>query len=64
MACEFICDGCGKRASGWANRTGEWFKPHLWYMRGDEDGTQIACSRECIDKISKTTGKTNVVIPI
>lgn len=58
MAAECICDGCGKRAPMWANRVGNWFKPSNWYQRTDEDGTQVACSRECIEKIADKTGKT------
>lgn len=63
MACEFICDGCGKRAAGKATTQGYWFKPHDWYERSDKDGTQTACSRECIDRIAEKTGKTRVVLP-
>jgi hypothetical protein len=62
MACEFICDGCGKRQKVEA-LPGGWFKPHNWYERQDTDGAQVACSRECIEKIAKETGKTNVVLP-
>lgn len=64
MAVEFICDGCGKREPGTFNRMGDALKPRLWYQRGDDDGTQMACSRECIDKIAEETGKTDVVLPI
>ena len=64
MACEFICDGCGKRMPASHNARGEWIKPFHWYQRSDEDGIQDACSRECIDKISKKTGKTSVVLPV
>lgn len=64
MSCEFICDGCGKRAVGEAGRLGDWRKPRLWFTRGDDDGIQDACSRECIDLIAKKTGKTNLVLPI
>lgn len=62
MAVEFICDGCGKRRPG-VPRNNAWFKPHNWYERGDDDGIQDACSRECIDKIAEKTGKTGVVLP-
>lgn len=64
MACEFICDGCGKRAPGECNKSGDWFKPRSWYERSDEGGMQTACSRECIEKIAEKTGKTKVVLPI
>lgn len=63
MACEFICDGCGKRQAVKATRHGDWFKPSSWFERGDEDGTQTACSRECVAKIAEKTGKTSVVLP-
>lgn len=62
--CEFICDGCGKREPGFCNRSGDWFKPADWYERSDDDGTQTACSRECIKKIAEKTGKTTVVFPL
>jgi len=63
MPCEFICDGCGKRAPGVSNGQ-NWFKPSSWYERSDKDGIQTACSRECIKKIAEKTGKTNLVLPI
>lgn len=63
MPCEFICDGCGKRAPGWANRMGDWLKPDKWFTRTDDEGTQVACSRECIDIIAAKTGKTRVILP-
>jgi hypothetical protein len=40
------------------------FKPRDWFSRSDDDGTQVACSRECIDKIAEKTGKTRVILPI
>ena len=40
-------------------KNGTWWKPRHWYERSDEDGIQTACSRECIDKISEKSGKTN-----
>ncbi len=64
MACEFICDACGKRKPGWSSRGGEWFKPNDWYERTDDDGTQTACSRDCIKKIAEKTGKTDLVLPV
>jgi len=65
MACEFICEGCGKRAPAEYVKHGGpgWFKPSSWYQRQDEDGPQDACSRECIEKIAKESGKTGVVLP-
>ena len=62
MACEYVCDGCGKREPAWHNGQ-QWFKPTHWYERSDEDGIQTACCRECIKKIAEKTGKTNVVAP-
>ncbi len=64
MAVEFICDGCGKRTPAEMGRSGDAFKPRSWYARGDDDGQQHACSRECIEKIAEKTGKTAVVLPI
>lgn len=62
--CTFRCDGCGQTEAGFANRRGNWFKPSHWFQRTDDDGTQIACSRACIDKIAANSGKTSVVLPI
>lgn len=62
--CVFRCDGCGCRAPGESSRRGDWFKLSSWYQRVDEDGIQLACSRECIDKIAAKSGKTSVVLPI
>ncbi len=63
MACKYICDGCGKEAPAIMGRY-EFFKPRSWFHRVDEDGIQVACSRECIDRIAEKSGKTSVVIPI
>ncbi len=62
MACEYICDGCGKRTKATHNGC-DWFKPNTWFQRSDDDGPQDACSRECIEEVSKETGKTAVVLP-
>jgi hypothetical protein len=66
MACEFICDGCGKRQKAIFTKRGApgWFKPGSWFQRQDDDGPQDACSRECIEKIAMESGKTDVVLPI
>jgi hypothetical protein len=64
MSAEAICDGCGARSPMWANRHGDWFKPNLWFSRTDDDGTQLACCRACIEVIAEKTGKTRVVLPI
>lgn len=63
MTAIFVCDGCGKKQKG-IYLGNQWHKPHKWFQRADEDGAQIACSRECIEIISKKTGKTNLVLPI
>lgn len=63
MAVEYICDGCGKREPA-TNNGRNWFKPSAWYQRSDDEGPQVACSRECIDAIAEKTGKTSVVLPV
>ena len=63
MACEFICDGCGKRMEA-EHFDGNWYKPYLWFERSDKDGIQSACSRECIKKISEKSGKTSLIFPV
>lgn len=62
MACKFICDGCGKEAE--VKYLNGWWKPSNWFQRSDDEGAQIACSRECIDKVAERTGKTGLVLPI
>lgn len=63
MACEFICDGCGKRET--ADHNGRNFlKPRDWYQRSDKDGIQVACSRECVEKVAEKSGKTGIVLPV
>ena len=65
MAAEFICDGCGKREPAVKQgRDWHWGKPPKWFQRADEDGIQDACSRVCIEKIAKASGKTRVVLPL
>lgn len=64
MACEYICDGCGKRSRAVCYGHGEWHKPGSWFQRGDKEGPQDACCRECIQKIADKTGKTSVVLPV
>ena len=59
----FVCDGCGKQAPGFYAGF-QWHKPPKWYERSDKDGAQLACSRECIEKVAEKTGKTKVVMPI
>lgn len=64
MAAIWVCDGCGKQkpAEVWGNHT--FGKPRDWFERSDKDGIQTACSRECIEKIAKKSGKTDLVLPI
>ena len=64
MSAESICDGCGKRPPMTNDKLGQWHKPNDWYERTDEDGTQTACCRECINRIAENTGKTALVLPI
>ncbi len=64
MAVKFTCDGCGREEPGFFNRFGDAFKPPDWFIRTDDDGTQVACSRRCIAKVSEKTDKTAVVAPI
>ena len=59
----FKCDGCDKEVEGHSDQ-GRWYKPHDWFQRSDEDGAQVACSRDCIEKVAKKSGKTSVVLPI
>ena len=63
MACEYICDGCGKRSPADKRAVG-WTKPWGWFQRSDADGPQDACSRSCIEKIAEKTGKTGLVAPL
>lgn len=63
MACKFICDGCGKEEPATQTHT-DFHKPRLWFQRSDKDGIQVACSRDCIEKISEKTGKTGLVLPV
>jgi hypothetical protein len=63
MGCEYTCDGCGKKAPAIIGGDREFHKPEKWYERADEDGIQVACSRECIKKIAEKTGKTVCIFP-
>ncbi len=64
MGVMYVCDNCGKQALAGSNKMGNWLKPATWYTRTDEDGTLVACSRECVEIVSKKTGKPNVIRPI
>lgn len=57
------CDGCGKTAPASPDGRGGWEKPSHWYSRRDENGAQLACSRDCIDIVADRTGQTNFVLP-
>lgn len=61
---KYVCDGCGKEALVIATRDGLHHKPHDWYQRTDDDGTQTACSRDCIKTVAEKSGKTDIVLPI
>ena len=63
MSAFCVCDGCGKQAPMF-HAGQSWHKPRAWYQRSDEDGAQLACSRECIDIVAAKSGKTRVVLPI
>ncbi len=56
---KYICDGCQKE-----QLTANSLKPHHWFVRSDEDGEQHACSRPCIEKVARASGKTGLVLPI
>lgn len=62
--CVFTCDGCGTKSPGDCLHNGRWVKPDAWFQRTDGDGTQLVCSRPCIDVVARKTGKTRVVLPI
>lgn len=65
MSAKYICDGCGKEEKAISSRGDRnWTKPYSWFNRSDKEGIQDACSRECIETVSKKTGKTNMVMPI
>jgi len=54
------CDGCGKDSG----RTKEQGKPASWYQRTIKGVTDTACSRDCIEIVSKTKGGSSLVLPI
>lgn len=64
MACIYICDGCNKKQKASHYDAIRYTKPNTWYQRADKNGIQDACSRKCIEIISKQTGKTNTILPI
>lgn len=56
---EVTCDGCGKKQT-----VKRFEKPWEWFSREDDDGVQLACSRDCISATAKASGKTGLVLPI
>ena len=64
MSVIFKCDGCGRQEEGWFNSMGKATKPNHWYQRSDKDGTQVACSRRCIETVAELSGKTACVLPV
>ena len=64
MACKYICDGCGKEEMAIQSPYGDFFKPKDWFQRSDKEGIQVACCRNCIDKVAENSGKTRVILPI
>lgn len=65
MAIKFICDGCKKEVDGtWYPAVKKQLKPDHWFCRADENGEQHACSRECVETISKEKNVTSVIAPI
>ena len=59
---DFVCDGCGRRGTGFLHH-GKWAKPPHWYSREDENGVQLACSRECVKAVAALTGAPSMVLP-
>lgn len=57
------CDGCGKTAS-MLEAHGNFIKPSDWFQRSDEEGIQLACSRDCIKEVARKTGKTDAMLPV
>lgn len=60
------CDGCGKSAPARiiAGRFGnEYAKPGHWYQRGRGDTLKTACSRACVDVVTKRDGGDGMVLP-
>lgn len=64
MACEFICDGCGKREPAERREKG-CGKPWMWYQRTQPETGKVfdACCRECIEQINRETGDPAPVMP-
>jgi len=59
MACEMICDGCGKREKAVEGNRCFW-KPDDWFQRRMSDGEeiQLACCEECIKIIEERAKQT------
>lgn len=60
---KYICDGCKREQDAVKLKDGRLVKPFNWFERVDQDGEQHACCRDCISKIAKSTGKTEIVLP-
>lgn len=56
MACEFICDGCGKKQVVNGDSKGQCSAPIKWFICIDERGAMVACKRECIQKVIEKKG--------
>lgn len=56
---EVTCDGCGRKQT-----VKRFDKPREWFSREDDDGVQLACSRQCIRKTAEATGKSGLVMPL
>jgi hypothetical protein len=56
MACVFRCDNCAREAPAERGERG-YQKPPSWFQRGDSDGVQDACSRDCAIEINRRSGK-------
>lgn len=77
MACEFICDGCGKREPAELSRnTFQYHRPSDWSVHTDLGGTPPqgdrippdkhidACSSACLTKARKIRRQARVVSAI
>ena len=55
MACEYVCDACGKRAPAERGRWG-WNPPLGWTEMRSKCGLWDACSEACRDVIEPQLG--------
>ena len=49
----FTCDWCGEEARGIKHRE-HWDVPPGWYSCGDSANDDVACSKSCLDNLSKS----------